>query len=198
MLDFILEIIGTIAFSLSGAVVGIKKKMGILGVTTLGIMTAVGGGIVRDVLIGVTPPSTFRNPIYIVIALVTALIATIPAVYRKLDLDSSLWVLADALGLGAFTVVGAGAGASFNNFFLEAFLGISTGVGGGVIRDLCANRIPMIFTTQFYALPCVFGAIVYVLLTMVNTDLATIVGFVLVVVLRLLSEKYKWKQRRVR
>lgn len=85
MITYILEIIGTIAFSVSGAVVGIKKKMDILGVATLGIITAVGGGILRDIIIGVVPPTAFRNPAYTLIAIAVAVLAFFPFVSRKIN-----------------------------------------------------------------------------------------------------------------
>ena len=199
MLELILELLGTVAFSLSGAVVGIKKKMGIMGVTTLGVITAVGGGIVRDVLIGVTPPNTFLHPVYIAVALFSALLMYIPSVYKKLDLNNFFWFLADSLGLGAFTVIGAYAGLPYGHFFLEVFLGVSTGIGGGIIRDICANRIPVVFTTHTYGFSCLTGAVIYaVTAKALDPDIAAVIGFAVVVLLRLFSEKNRWKLPRVK
>lgn len=192
MLTSILEIIGTIAFSVSGAVVGIKKKMDILGVVTMGIITAVGGGIIRDLLIGVVPPAAFRDPIYALIAIGVAVIAFFPFVSRKINLDHFIWILADSIGLGAFTMIGVSTGTAFDNVFLEVFLGVLTGVGGGVIRDICSGDIPMIFIRHFYACPCIIGAIVCAVLNKYDPDLAMVLGFAVILILRLLAAKFKW------
>lgn len=192
MFKYILEIIGTIAFSVSGAVVGIRKKMDVLGVAALGLITAVCGGVLRDITIGIVPPTAFRNPIYTIIAVAAALIVFLPCIREKINLDHFLWVLADSIGLGAFTMIGVSTGASFENVFLEVFLGVITGVGGGVIRDICSGEMPMIFVKHFYACPCIIGAIICSILNGYNANLAIISGFLVIVVLRLLAAKYKW------
>lgn len=192
MITNILEIIGTIAFSVSGAVVGIKKKMDILGVATLGVITAVGGGILRDIIIGVVPPTAFRNPAYTLIAIAVAVLAFFPFVSRKINLDHFIWILADSIGLGAFTMIGVSSGTAFDNLFLEVFLGVLTGVGGGVIRDICSGDIPMIFVKHFYACPCIIGAIICAVLNRYDPDLAIVVGFAVILILRLLAAKFKW------
>lgn len=192
MITNILEIIGTIAFSVSGAVVGIKKKMDILGVATLGVITAVGGGILRDIIIGVVPPTAFRNPAYTLIAIAVAVLAFFPFVSRKINLDHFVWILADSIGLGAFTMIGVSSGTAFDNLFLEVFLGVLTGVGGGVIRDICSGDIPMIFVKHFYACPCIIGAIICAILNRYDPDLAIVVGFAVILILRLLAAKFKW------
>ena len=192
MLKSILEIIGTIAFSVSGAVVGIRKKMDILGVTTLGIITAVGGGVIRDIIIGSTPPAAFRNPVYALVAIAAALVVFLPFISTRINLDHFIWILADSIGLGAFTMIGVSTGASFDNVFLEVFLGVITGVGGGVIRDVCSGDIPMIFIKHFYACPCIIGAVICAVMNDINPDLAIVSGFAAIIVLRLLAAKYKW------
>ena len=192
MLKSILEIIGTIAFSVSGAVVGIRKKMDILGVTTLGIITAVGGGVIRDIIIGSTPPAAFRNPVYALVAIAAALVVFLPFISTRINLDHFIWILADSIGLGAFTMIGVSTGASFDNVFLEVFLGVITGVGGGVIRDVCSGDIPMIFIKHFYACPCIIGAVICAVMNDFNPDLAIVSGFAAIIVLRLLAAKYKW------
>ena len=192
MLLHILEILGTVAFSVSGAVVGIRKKMDILGIATLGAITAVGGGIIRDALLDVTPPAAFQNPVYILTALIAALITFIPGISRHINLDHFVWVLVDAIGLGAFTMVGVSTGTAYDNIFFEIFLGVVTGVGGGVIRDICAGDIPMIFIKHFYACPCIIGAVICAALNGNCPDFAVISGFLVIVVLRLLAARYKW------
>lgn len=192
MVKLILELIGTVAFAVSGAVVGVKKKMDILGVSVLGVTTAVGGGVIRDLLIGKIPPAAFSEPVYMAVALAASLIVFIPAISRRINLDRFIWVLADSVGLGAFTIVGVSTGVDFDNRFFAVFLGFLTGVGGGVIRDVFAGEIPMIFRKHFYACPCIIGAAVCVLLYPYNDTLAILSGFFLVVLLRLLAAKYRW------
>ena len=192
MIKLIIELIGTIAFAVSGAVVGINKKMDILGVSVLGMMTAVGGGVIRDLLIGKTPPAAFSDPVYMLTALAVSLIVFIPAVSRRINLDRFLWVLTDSVGLGAFTIVGVTAGLPFDNHFFAVFLGIVTGVGGGVFRDICAGEIPMIFRKHFYACPCIISAVACTLLYPYSDTLAILVGFTTAVLLRLLAARFKW------
>ncbi len=192
MLKLILEIVGTVAFSASGAVVGIRKRMDIFGVISLGIFTAVGGGVIRDLIIGVTPPTAFRNPVYTLVAITVASVVFLPFIRRRIDLDHFIWVLIDSFGLGAFTMTGVSTGIPFDNLFLEVFLGVVTGIGGGVIRDICAGEIPMIYVRHFYACPCIIGALVCALLDDVSPDAAVVSGAVIIIVLRLLAAKYRW------
>ena len=109
-ISFILEIIGTVAFSVSGAMTGIRKGMDILGISILGLTTAVGGGVIRDLILGITPPKTFQNPIYAIVAIGTALIVCTPWMQRLFSKRQNyydlimLWM--DSVGLGIFTVVG--------------------------------------------------------------------------------------------
>ena len=139
-----MEIIGTVAFAMSGAIVAIEKKMDILGVVILGMTTAVGGGIIRDILIGVTPPVSLTNPVYIIVALIVSLIMFIKKVHSKINPDSMLLNFIDAVGLGVFTVVGCNSALGYDNILLQIFLGVLTGVGGGVARDIFAARTPVI------------------------------------------------------
>ena len=143
-LFFAMEIIGTVAFAMSGAIVAIEKKMDILGVVILGMTTAVGGGIIRDILIGVTPPVSLTNPVYIIVALIVSLIMFIKKVHSKINPDSMLLNFIDAVGLGVFTVVGCNSALGYDNILLQIFLGVLTGVGGGVARDIFAARTPVI------------------------------------------------------
>lgn len=187
-----MEILGTIAFAMSGAFVAIEKKMDILGVVILGMTTAIGGGIVRDVLIGVFPPSGLSNPLYAIIAIVVSLIVFIPKIRSLINLDSALMVFIDAVGLGAFTVIGCEAALSFDNLWLQLFLGVLTGVGGGVLRDIFAAQKPMIFVKHFYATASFVGAVVYSILIPYNSILAMIAGIIAIIILRMLAAKYKW------
>ena len=189
---FALEIIGTIAFAISGAMVGIEKKMDIFGVIVLGMTTAVGGGIIRDLLIGVVPPMAFQEPVYALTAIGTSIIVFLPFVRNRINKISRTILVMDSIGLGIFTVIGLRAGASFDNAFLSLFLGLVTGVGGGVLRDMFAKDQPMIFIKHFYASASIIGAAVSLLLWNINEESSMIVGAATVIVLRLLAAKFRW------
>ena len=187
-----LEIIGTIAFAISGAMVAIQKKMDALGVVILGITTAIGGGIVRDIIIGTTPPTSLTNPLYAGIAFIISIIVFIPFVRKNVNVDNILLIIIDAIGLGTFTVIGIKTAATLNNVFLQIFLGVLTGVGGGVMRDIFAAEKPIIFVKKFYALASLVGAIVCVIIYPINKNIGMITGIIVVVILRILAAKLKW------
>ena len=187
-----LEIIGTIAFAISGAMVAIQKKMDALGVVILGITTAIGGGIVRDIIIGTTPPTSLTNPLYAGIAFIISIIVFIPFVRKHVNVDNILLIIIDAIGLGTFTVIGIKTAATLNNVFLQIFLGVLTGVGGGVMRDIFAAEKPIIFVKKFYALASLVGAIVCVIIYPINKNIGMITGIIVVVILRILAAKLKW------
>lgn len=189
---FVLEMIGTVAFAISGAMVGISKKMDIFGVCMLGMTTAVGGGILRDLIINVTPPMAFQNPVYALVSLGVSVITFLPFIRSRIHLDKMIPVIIDAVGLGVFTAVGVKAGMMYDNLFLEVFLGTVTGVGGGVLRDLFAAEKPMIFIKHIYACACIAGALLCALLYPLNGQIAVLSGIGITVLLRILAAKFKW------
>ena len=163
----ILELIGTMAFAASGAMTGLRKNMDIFGVCILGLTTAVGGGVIRDLILGNTPPATFQDPIYATVAVLTSLVMFLPQVRRVLMWDQALFdlclFLMDTAGLGIFTVVGirtAYAHVPQATVFLLVFVGVVTGVGGGVLRDMMAGDTPYIFVKHVYASASLAGALV--------------------------------------
>ena len=202
----ILEIVGTVSFALSGAMTGLKKNMDIFGVCVLGVTTAVGGGILRDLLLGLPPPATFLDPKYVLMSIVTSLFVFSPVVRRVLfhsrKLYDALMLISDSAGLGIFTVYGArvAIGAGYEeNLFLVLFVAVITGVGGGVMRDLFAGDRPYIFVKHVYACSALLGALVCVYLwPLVGRDIAMLVGFVLVFVMRLCSAHFRWSLPRLR
>ena len=142
---FTIEIIGTIAFAVSGALSGVSKRLDILGITVLGCVTAIGGGIMRDILLGSFPPAAFTDPVYVSAAIATSVVIFIFAYLneetfsRAMDKLKSAINIFDAIGLGVFAVSGTEVALSYGfseNAFLSVFVGILTGVGGGVLRDL--------------------------------------------------------------
>ena len=142
----VLELIGTLSFAVSGAMTALKKHMDVLGVCVLGLVTACGGGVLRDILMGNLPPVMFRDPIYALAAVLCSVIVFLPIVRRKLLKEDRLYEIlmlwSDALGLGVFTAVGITTAmhAGYNSRFFAVFLGVITGVGGGVLRDVLAGQ----------------------------------------------------------
>lgn len=195
---FIFEIIGTIAFAVSGAMVAVQKKMDILGVVILGVTTAIGGGITRDILMGVTPPRSLTNPLYAGIAIAVSLLVFFPPVRGRINVNNMAFVALDALGLGTFTIIGIETAYVLNNIFLQVFLGVLTGVGGGVMRDIFAAEKPMIFIKRFYAVASLIGAIVCVIVYPFNKNGAMIIGIITIIILRILAAKFKWNLPKVK
>lgn len=202
----ILELIGTVAFSISGAITGLKKNMDLFGVCILGLTTAVGGGIIRDLVLGNTPPNTFRDPIYATVALVTAVVVFLPRVRHLLMRDQRLYDLGllwmDSLGLGIFTVVGiriAFHQSAEPTLFLLVFVGVVTGVGGGLVRDMMAGDTPYIFVKHIYACASLVGALVSVAVWRLGGEvMAMLVGTAVVVLIRVLSAHYRWNLPRAK
>ena len=198
---FIFEIIGVIAFSLSGALTAMKKEMDIFGACVLGMTTAIGGGVIRDLILGVTPPSAFVNPLQAVLGLAIPAVTYLPFIQRffarnEHKVQALSLMIADSVGLGVFTVVGVNA--CFNslpspNAFTAIFLGVITGVGGGVMRDVLSMNLPKIFVKHFYACASIAGAIVAFLMRFwFDALLASIVGAAVVITLRFLASFLRW------
>lgn len=195
-MDFVLclELIGTIAFAISGALVAIEKKMDIFGVAILGMTTAVGGGIIRDIILGNFPPAAFQNPLNALLAIAVSLVIFFPFVRRALGFRKTRKgiLLMDAVGLAVFTMLGLRAGFRYDNFFLAVFVGVVTGVGGGALRDIFAGEQPQIFNKYFYASAAIIGANIAGLLWNVSHIVAMGTGVIVIIVLRLLAAKFHW------
>lgn len=206
----LMEIIGTIAFAISGAMVAVKKNMDILGIVILGITTSVGGGIIRDIILGNTPPQVFKNPTYPLIAFVTSLVVFLFLyVYKKKNGHEKLkkWyekslIVFDAIGLGIFTTVGISVAVQENvknSWFLYLFVGVITGVGGGILRDILADDTPYILVKHVYACASIIGAIICILLwNIVGKTISMFVGTVAVIIIRLLAAHYKWNLPKIK
>lgn len=201
----IIEIIGTIAFAISGALEAVRHKMDLFGVAMLGVVTATGGGVLRDVVIGEIPPRVFRNPKCAIIAFFVALgVFIFLKIYRSTSggrvqkLGEWVYFLSDTAGLAAFTVSGIQA-AGGGNAALLLFVGVISGVGGGVIRDVLSGSVPSIFRKHIYALAAAAGALcyIYLLRTSLNPALSMTISFFLVVVIRILARHFKWNLPKV-
>ncbi len=202
---FLLEIIGTIAFSISGTLAAIKAKMDILGTLIMAIVTAVGGGYIRDLTLGMTPPTVFIKPIYLTVAMITCFLVLIGlTVYKhettlqqrlKTAILENIINLSDSIGLGIFTMNGVSmaiAHKEINSFVLLLFVGTITGVGGGILRDVFTLTIPNVFTKHIYALASMIGATLYIYLrTILDPSIAMFLCVFVVVMIRFVSYKYK-------
>lgn len=201
---FILEMLGLISFAITGALEGIKSKMDLFGVVILGVVTALGGGLIRDLFLGNLPPYTFRHPIYLYIPIITSLTVFIFVYYTNSEhpkprgkMFEELLLLFDSIGLALFTILGMNVAYDLQNNYSAAFyifLGLITGVGGGLIRDVLSRKMPYIFVRNVYASASIIGAIIYVFLrrTSINYNLSMIIAMVIIFVIRILSNRLDW------
>lgn len=196
----ILELIGTLAFAASGALIAMKKHMDLLGVIVLGVVTAIGGGILRDVILGITPPLAFRDPLCAIVAIVTSVLLFIPWPRHRLmhnhRLFETVLLIMDSIGLGVFTVMGIWNALVFQpdrSTFLLVFVGVLTGVGGGVMRDVLAGHMPYILVKHIYACASLIGALACALLwKCLPSFAAMLIGMLLVLIIRLLAAYFRW------
>ena len=196
---FVLEMVGVVASAISGAITAIRREMDAFGVVILGLTTAVGGGMVRDILLGQTPPMVFIRPIYAIVAMSVSLITFIAVYLHKLHYNTKLYdralLIMDTLGLAAYTVSGMGVAYSRPeeySTYLIVFVGVITGVGGGVLRDLFAGNRPYIFVKHIYALASIAGAIACALLRgVIGQELAMLAGMVVIIIIRITSAALK-------
>ena len=203
----VMDIIGTVAFAVSGAIAGIRKKMDIFGVNILALLTATGGGIIRDLVMGSTPPMAFKDPFFVIIAVIAANITFIFVYWKHkskkafsdktLAVYDKLFFWFDTVGLAAFTADGVHTGLlsiHAGNAFLVIFLGVITGVGGGVLRDVLSLEMPVIFVKHIYACASIVGAsIVYVVYVLSGSaEAAMLSGFFFVCVIRYCAAHYGW------
>lgn len=203
---YIFDMIGTIAFAVSGALVGVARKMDIFGMSVLALATAIGGGIVRDVLLGYFPPNSLRNIVYVTVVIAVTIIVFIiySSRYRRQVMgprSRASYLFADAVGLASFTVTGVSAGYTLypDLPIFIVLLGTITAVGGGIIRDMLAQRIPSVLKEDVYALPSIIGGIVYYVMVLYGWVGQAVYGaFSIVLIIRLLAIKYRWSLPKVR
>lgn len=190
---FILDMIGTVAFAASGAWVAVRKDMDLFGVMALGMVTAIGGGTLRDLLLGDLPPFCLQNEIYFWVPVITAVLVFI--LHRHLPNLMQPLLYLDAIGLGTFVVIGTSKALMFETGpFGAVLMGVLTGTAGGVIRDVLANEVPLILRQEIYASACIFGGILLVILTRLESpehvNLLLVAGSVILI--RILAIRYNW------
>ena len=157
---YALDLLGTVAFAASGALAGVRRGMDLLGVIVLGIVTATGGGVIRDVLLNDTPPFCFQNELYLYLAVAASIVVFLTP--RSFERMNRAMLLLDALGLGTFLVIGTSKALNFHLGFMGAvIMGVMTATCGGLVRDLLSNQIPLILQREIYASACVVGGALF-------------------------------------
>ncbi|HMW66080.1 MAG TPA: trimeric intracellular cation channel family protein [Chitinophagaceae bacterium] len=189
---FIIDILGTIAFAISGAFLAMEKKLDPFGVLVLSFVTAIGGGTLRDTLIGNLPVSWLTNSTATIVIFCSSIVTMFFGRYIK-QLTTTLFLF-DALGLGLFTMVGIKLGMQ-KDFSIGVCiaLGTITACFGGVVRDVLLNNIPLLFRKEIYALACIAGGLFYFFIRElhVEKDTATVISILVIFFIRVLAFRFK-------
>lgn len=188
----VVDILGTIAFAISGVLVALDKRMDAFGVLIIAFVTAVGGGTLRDLLIGIQPVSWMTNMTYVYVIVASAVFAVL--LKNKINYLRKSLFLFDTIGIGLYTVVGIETAivAGLHPIICIS-LGTMTACFGGVIRDILCNEIPVIFRKEIYATPCILGGFSYFLLRefLADSNFIFVIAGVIVIVVRLLAVRLK-------
>jgi uncharacterized membrane protein YeiH len=189
----VLEMLGLAVFAVSGALAAVRARLDVFGVVVLGMTTALGGGIIRDVLLGIHPPTTLREWPYLAVP-VAASIAVFGFHSQLAKLRRAV-LIADAVGLGLFTVSGTVTALSHGvPVYAACLIGMTTGIGGGALRDLLLREIPLVLRREIYALAALAGAVVVAVGDGVGLPAEPVaaVGVVLIVTLRVIALWRHW------
>jgi len=190
----ILDLFGTMAFALTGAFKAVEHKSDIVGVIVLSTITGVAGGVLRDIILGRFPPTAIINPSYIIVTVSTAII--IFFLYPSLKQHWNIFLRFDAIGLGVFTIIGASIAYNLYglNFLVIGIAGILTAVGGGILRDVFVNEMPLVFFKELYASASFVGVVIFFVLLVIgiNVNLATLPSILVVILIRLVAMKFNW------
>lgn len=190
---FIIDVLGTIAFAVSGAFLAMEKKLDPFGVLVLSFVTAIGGGTLRDILIGNLPVSWLQNETASVVIFSSAVATMLFGNYLK-RLTLTLFLF-DALGLGLFTIIGVELGIEKGfSTGICITLGTITACFGGVVRDVLLNNIPLLFRKEIYALACISGGLIYLLMkrSELNDDIAKIIAILIIFIIRVMAVRFNW------
>ena len=200
---FIMELIGTIAFAISGALIAVRRNLDLFGVVLVGCITSVGDGIMRDLFLGKFPPNIFSNVIVLIIAAITAIVVFVISYFNANKFESfekrieSINNFFDAVGLATFSAIGTEMSCElgFSNMAIFSIsMGLLTGIGGGIIRDILVDSTPYVLKKHIYALASIIGSTIYYLIRINgNKIVALIVSIPIIVIIRLLAAKYHWK-----
>jgi len=188
-----------VAFAITGAFKAIEKKFDIIGILVLATITGVAGGTIRDVILG-RVPNSIVDPTYVIVTIASGI--TIFFLYSRLKKHWNLFLKFDAIGLGVFTIIGATF--AYNifglNFLAILLAGVLTAAGGGILRDIFVNQVPIVFVKEFYLSASFIGIVIFSIILYFTNELyyATIVGIALTSSLRLIAMKYNWNLPKVK
>ncbi|MEE8181188.1 MAG: trimeric intracellular cation channel family protein [Nitrosopumilaceae archaeon] len=197
---YILDLFGTMAFAVTGAFKAIEHKSDIVGIIILATITGVAGGTIRDIVLGEFPTNSISDPAYVIITVATGVV--IFFLYSHLKKHWNVFLKFDAIGLGVFTIIGATF--AFNifglNYLAMVLAGVLTAIGGGILRDVFVNEVPIVFIKELYASASFVGVTIFYLLLLAGIELyaATIAGIIIITGLRLVAMKYNWNLPKVK
>jgi uncharacterized membrane protein YeiH len=196
---YILDLIGTAAFAVTGALKAVEHKADIFGIIVLATVVGVAGGVTRDVIFGKFPNS-LSDPIYV--GITVAIGVAIFFLFSHFRKQLNVWLIFDAIGLGVFSVVGATVAFEIAglNFIPIIFGGMITAIGGGILRDIFVREIPIVFVKEIYAVASFVGILVFYFILSVGGDLhvATIMGLIISTGIRLVAMKLNWNLPKVK
>lgn len=203
-----MEWVGTVAFAVSGSLVAISHGLDLFGVIIVACITAVGGGMVRDLLMGAAPPQIFYSHTMLFVALITTVLVFIAAYINSKKFEDLIHkiehinIVFDAVGLAAFSVAGveiACNGGFYDEALFSITMGVITGVGGGMLRDVLVNEKPYVLTKHIYAVASVVGSSIYYVINVYTgyKIAATFISVGVTIVIRLLAAHYRWKLPKV-
>ena len=196
---YVLDLFGTVAFAITGAFKAIEKKFDVIGILVLATITGVAGGTIRDVILG-RITNSIVDPTYVIVTIASGLV--IFFLYSRLKKHWNLFLKFDAIGLGVFTIIGATF--AYNifglNFLAILLAGVLTAAGGGILRDIFVNQVPIVFVKEFYLSASFIGIVIFSIILYFTNELyyATIVGIALTSSLRLIAMKYNWNLPKVK
>lgn len=188
-----LDLLGTAAFAASGALAGTRRNMDLFGVLVLGMVTATGGGTIRDVLLGDTPPFIFKDETYFYLSILVSLAVFL--FHRRMEFLHHPLLYLDALGLGTFVVIGTGKALDFHLGYVgSVMMGVVTATAGGMIRDILSSQIPLVLQKEIYASAClVGGTLLYVFhFTLLPPIWGLMLSALAVIVLRICAIHFNW------
>ncbi|SDS61511.1 Uncharacterized membrane protein YeiH [Formosa sp. Hel1_31_208] len=188
----VVDILGTIAFAISGVLVALDKRMDAFGVLIIAFVTAVGGGSLRDMMVGIHPVSWMTNMTYVYVIIASVVFAVL--LKNKINYLRKSLFLFDTIGIGLYTVVGIETGiVSGLHPIICIALGTMTACFGGVLRDILCNEIPIIFRKEIYATPCILGGFSYFLMRefVADTNFIFVIAGLIVIITRLLAVRLK-------
>lgn len=190
-LFYLLDLIGTFVFALAGSFKAIRHKFDLLGIFILAAITGTGGGIIRDLILGYTPPASLQNMEYILVCIAAGVISFLFP--KKIYSKQNVLTVLDAIGLGVFVYIGAEKAISMDmNFLSVVFCGTVTGVGGGVIRDILVNEISTILNSEFYATSAIIGSsYLFLFHGILNDEFLVFSTIFFTTIIRLITWRYR-------